>query len=102
MNLQIIIILLVILVLFLMYKSVEGFGGLYQYHPNNLYSIYSHPAGYFSFWPNTSNNVPTNDELECEQYGDDYNSCYSNPKCTIWFKPDGSTYCTKKFIHENI
>lgn len=38
----------------------------------------------------------------CLQYGDDYDSCYANPQCTIWFRPNGSTYCTKKFIHENI
>lgn len=43
-----------------------------------------------------------NTQLECWQYGNDYNSCYSNPNCTIGFLQDGSTHCMKKFFHEDI
>lgn len=41
-------------------------------------------------------------EDECWMYGDDYNSCYSAPNCTIGFLPDGSTHCMKKFLQEDI
>lgn len=37
----------------------------------------------------------------CFIYGDNYNLCYSNPKCTIGFLPNGSTYCMKKFLQED-
>ncbi len=43
-----------------------------------------------------------NFQLECEEYGNDYNACYSNSNCTIGFLPDGSTHCMKKFLHEDI
>jgi len=48
------------------------------------------------------NNIDNIDYNQCLQYGNDYNLCYSNPECTIWFRADGSTYCTKKFINEDI
>ncbi len=70
-------ILLVILLLFVFFVNKENFVNGFE---NNLLS---------------NNN-------QCLQYGDDYNACYSNPSCTIWFRPDGSTYCTKKFLQENI
>ena len=43
-----------------------------------------------------------NNNLDCELYGNDYNSCYSNSNCTIGFKSDGSTHCMKKFLYEDI
>ena len=38
----------------------------------------------------------------CAIYGNDYDTCYANPECTIGFAPNGMTTCMKKFIHENI
>lgn len=51
---------------------------------------------------NSIENMYNIDNNQCLQYGNDYNLCYSNPECTIWFREDGSTYCTKKFINEDI
>lgn len=95
MNYKLVILILVIIVLIFYYKSREGFQSGYKPNPN--YSIYTYPAGYFDYTTKSAD-IPSH----CETYGDDYNSCYSDPRCTIWFKSDGSTYCTKKFIHEDI
>ena len=38
----------------------------------------------------------------CFLYGNDYDTCYANPSCTIGFLPNGSTHCMKKFLHEDI
>jgi len=38
----------------------------------------------------------------CAIYGNDYDTCYADPECTIGFAPNGMTTCMKKFIHENI
>lgn len=43
-----------------------------------------------------------NFQSECEIYGDDYNACYYDSKCTIGFRSDGSTHCMKKFLYEDI
>lgn len=110
---KIVILVLILIVIMIFYKSVEKFdnqaGFRYStdgYRPNLNYSIYTHPSGYFDYSPE-SIGVPNiksqpNVESQCESLGDDYNACYANPKCTIWFNPDGSTHCTKKFLQENI
>ena len=41
-------------------------------------------------------------QSECWEYGNDYNSCYSDSNCTIGFLSDGSTHCVKKFLYEDI
>jgi hypothetical protein len=40
--------------------------------------------------------------FSCQLYGDDYDSCYSDPSCTIGFLPNGDTHCMRKFIYEDI
>jgi hypothetical protein len=122
---KIVLLVLILIVIMIFYKSVEKFdnqAGLnyptdgYRSNPN--YSIYTYPAGYFDYLPGSigvpniksqsniesQSNVESqpNVESQCEAIGDDYNACYANPKCTIWFNPDGSTHCTKKFLQENI
>ncbi len=99
MNYKLVILILIIIVIIFYYKSIENFVGGYKTNPD--YSIYTYPAGYFDYTNNT-NGVNVGVPSQCEVYGDDYDACYSNPECTIWFRPDGSTYCTKKFIHEDI
>ena len=57
---------------------------------------------YMFFNPHTEHfNFNSNFKF-CFQYGDDYDSCYANPSCTIGFLPNGSTHCMKKFLHEDI
>lgn len=94
MNNKLVILVLLLIVIIFYSKSIEKFEGGYMTNPN--YSIYTYPAGYFNY------TVNSDVKSQCETYGNNYDACYSNPKCTIWFKPDGSTYCTKKFIHEDI
>ncbi len=40
--------------------------------------------------------------FSCQLYGDDYDSCYSDPSCTIGFLPNGDTHCMHKFLYEDI
>ena len=49
-----------------------------------------------------NNRNKENFESNCWVYGDNYNACYSDSKCTIGFLPSGATYCMKKFIEEDI
>lgn len=40
--------------------------------------------------------------FSCLLYGDDYDSCYADPACTIGFLPNGETHCMHKFLYEDI
>ncbi len=93
MNWNIILLLLGLFVIVIYLKSVEGFESIYSDPTVNYYDNY-----FTSYYKNENDEQPN----DCMRYGDDYNSCYSDPRCTIWFKPNGSTYCTKKFLQENI
>ncbi len=99
MNKLFVLLLIILVIILFTNKTSEGFSEGYGYKPNPNYSIYTYPAGYMNYLPEKSIGVPSSG---CEKYGDDYNSCYADPQCTIWFKSDGSTYCRTKFIHEDI
>ena len=60
-----------------------------------VYMFFNPHTEYFNF--NSNSNFKF-----CFQYGNDYDSCYANPSCTIGFLPNGSTHCMKKFLHEDI
>ena len=40
--------------------------------------------------------------FSCQLYGNDYDSCYSDPSCTIGFLPNGATHCMHKFLYEDV
>ena len=49
-----------------------------------------------------SNSNSNSNFNSCFQYGNNYDTCYANPSCTIGFLPNGSTHCMKKFLQEDI
>ena len=58
-----------------------------------VYMFFNPHTEHFNFYSNFN---------FCFRYGNDYDSCYANPSCTIGFLPNGSTHCMKKFLHEDI
>ena len=60
-----------------------------------VYMFFNQYTEHFNWNSNSNSNF-------CFRYGNDYDSCYANPSCTIGFLPNGSTHCMKKFLYEDI